>query len=252
MALNAIGVRMPGATGGNAMGYGYGFFNSGYFIFVLPALLLAFYAQARVRGAYAKYGQIRNERGLTGLDAARIILGPEGLYDVTVEGIQGDLTDHYDPRTKTLRLSNGTARQPSVAALAVVAHEIGHALQDHTNYAPLKLRGAIVPAVQVSAWVAPLLFILGLFLRLTGLAWLGVILFSASAIFALITLPVELDASRRGLRLLTTYNLADGQELQGARSVLNAAALTYVAALAQTLATLLYYVSLLGGFNRRR
>jgi uncharacterized protein len=232
--------------------FGYGYFNPSYFIFVLPALLLAFYAQARVRGAYAKYGQIPNQRGLTGLQAANIILGPEGLSDVSVEGIQGQLTDHYDPRSKTLRLSVGVARQPSVAALAVVAHEIGHALQDHTNYAPLKFRGAIVPAVQVSSWVAPILFLIGIFLGAVQLAWLGVILFSMGAIFALVTLPVELDASRRGLRLLQTYNLTDGQELAGARSVLNAAALTYVAALAQTLATLLYYVSLLGGFGRRR
>ena len=230
----------------------YGYFDPTYFIFLLPALLLAFYAQARVRGAYAKYGQIHNERNLTGLDAAKIILGPEGLSDVSVEGIAGQLTDHYDPRTKTLRLSQGVARQPSVAALAVVAHEIGHALQDHTNYAPLKLRGAIVPAVQVSSWVAPIMFLIGIFFNFVGLAWLGVILFSLGAVFALVTLPVELDASRRGLRLLQTYQLADGRELQGARAVLNAAALTYVAALAQTLATLLYYVSLLSGFGRRR
>jgi Zn-dependent membrane protease YugP len=229
----------------------FGFFNSSYFIFVLPALLLAFYAQAKVRGAYAKYGKIPNQRGLTGLAAANIILGPEGLSDVNIEGIPGQLTDHYDPRTKTLRLSQGIAQQPSVAALAVVAHEIGHALQDHTNYAPLKLRGAIVPAVQVSAWVAPILFFIGLFLKFTGLAWLGVILFSLGLVFALITLPVELNASRRGLRLLETYNLAYGSELQGAKSVLDAAALTYVAAVAQTLATLLYYVTILGGGRRR-
>src|SRR5690242_1511680 len=124
------------------------YFNPMYFVFILPALLLAFYAQARVRGAYAKWGKVANQRHLTGLDAAKIVLGPEGLYDVQIEGTPGELTDHYDPRTKTLRLSTGTARQPSVAALAVTAHEIGHALQDHTSYAPLRLRGAIVPAVQ--------------------------------------------------------------------------------------------------------
>jgi uncharacterized protein len=229
----------------------FGYFNPTYFVFVLPALLLAFYAQARVRGAYAKYGKIRNERNLTGLDAAKMILGPEGLNDVSIEGIPGQLTDHYDPRTKTLRLSQGIAQQPSVAALAVVAHEIGHALQDHTDYAPLKLRGAIVPAVQVSAWVAPILFFIGIFINFTTLAWLGVILFGLGLVFALITLPVEFNASRRGLRLLQTYNLAYGSELQGAKSVLDAAALTYVAAVAQTLATLLYYVSFLGGGRRR-
>jgi Zn-dependent membrane protease YugP len=232
--------------------YGFGYFNPSYFIFLLPALLLAFYAQARVKSAYAKWGQVRNERNLTGMDAARIILGPEGLGDVQVEGIAGQLTDNYDPRTKVLHLSQGVAQQPSVAALAVTAHEIGHALQDHANYAPLRLRGAIVPAVQLSAWVAPIMFFIGLIFNFAGLAWLGIILFSAGAVFALITLPVELDASRRGLHLLQTYNLADGRELAGAKSVLSAAALTYVAALAQTLATLLYYVSLLGGLGRRR
>ncbi len=228
------------------------YFNPMYFVFLLPALLLAFYAQAKVRGAYAKWGKVANQRHLTGLDAANIVLGPEGLYDVQIEGTPGELTDHYDPRTKTLRLSTGTARQPSVAALAVTAHEIGHALQDHTNYAPLRLRGAIVPAVQLSSWVAPILFFIGLLFSSTGLAWLGIILFSLGAIFALITLPVEIDASRRGLRLLQTYQLADGQEMQGARAVLDAAALTYVAALAQTLATLLYYVFLLTGTGGRR
>ncbi len=227
------------------------YFNPMYFVFVLPALLLAFYAQAKVRGAYAKYGKIANERRLTGLDAARIILGPEGLNDVQIEGIAGELTDHYDPRARTLRLSAGTARQPSIAALAVTAHEIGHALQDHTGYAPLRMRSAIVPAVQVSAWVGPILFLIGLWFA-PQLAWLGIIFFAMGAVFALITLPVEFDASRRGLRLLRTYNLASNQELGGARAVLDAAALTYVAALAQTLATLLYYVFLLTGFGGRR
>ncbi len=228
-----------------------GYFDPRYFIFVLPALLLAFYAQFKVKNAYAKYTRVPNQRRLTGLDAAQIILGPEGLHDVSITGIPGQLTDHYDPTTKKLGLSAGVAQQPSVAALAIVAHEIGHALQDHTNYAPLRLRGALVPAVRVSSWVGPILLLLGWFLGATGVAWLGVILFAMGAVFALVTLPVEFDASRRGLRLLQTYQLADGKELQGAKSVLDAAALTYVAALAQTLATLLYYVTLLTGGRRR-
>jgi uncharacterized protein len=225
------------------------YFDPMYLVFMLPALLLAFYSQMKVRGAYAKYTKIRNSRGMTGVDAARAILGPEGLFDVQVEGTPGELTDHYDPRSKKLRLSAGVAQQPSIAALAIVAHELGHALQDHTGYAPLRLRGAIVPAVTVSSWVAPIMFFIGLLLGVTQLAWLGIILFGLGAVFALITLPVELDASKRALRLLQTYQLADGAELKGAKSVLDAAALTYVAALAQTLLTLLYYVSLLG---RRR
>ena len=227
------------------------YFDPMYLVFLLPALLLAFYAQWKVKSAYAKYTRVANQRGLTGLDAARIILGPEGLNDVSIEGIRGQLTDHYDPRTKQLRLSAGVAKQPSVAALAIVTHEIGHALQDHQNYAPLKLRGAIVPAVQVSGWVAPILFFIGWWLGATSLAWLGVILFALGAVFALVTLPVEFNASHRGLRLLQTYQLADGAELRGAKAVLDAAALTYVAALAQTLATLLYYVTLLTGSRRR-
>ena len=223
------------------------YFDPRYLLFALPGLILAFYAQMKVKSAYAKYTRVANQRRLTGLDAARIILGPEGLQDVSIEGIPGELSDHYDPRTKKLRLSAGVAKQPSVAALAIVAHEIGHALQDHQAYAPLKLRGAIVPAVKVSSWVAPILFFIGFLFGMTNLAWLGVILFGLGAVFALITLPVEFNASRRGLRLLQTYQLADGDELKGAKAVLDAAALTYVAALAQTLATLFYYVTLLSG-----
>jgi Zn-dependent membrane protease YugP len=224
------------------------YFDSSYFIFVIPALLLGLWAQMKVKGAYAKWTQVRNQRGLTGLDAANLIIPREGLQ-VSIEGIPGQLTDHYDPRAKKLRLSQGVAQQPSVAALAIVAHELGHALQDSQGYAPLKLRGAIVPAVKVSSWVGPILFFVGLLFNFVQLAWVGVIFFGAGAVFALITLPVEFNASRRALVLLQTYQLADGEELKGAKSVLDAAALTYIAALIQSLATMLYYVSIL---NRRR
>jgi Zn-dependent membrane protease YugP len=226
------------------------YFDPLYFVFLIPPLLLALWAQFRVKAAYAKYTKVRNQRGLTGMDAARIILPAEGLNDVSIEGTPGQLTDHYDPRSNILRMSQGVATQPSIASLAVTAHEIGHALQDHEGYAPLKLRGALVPAVQLSGWVAPILFILGLLIGLTGLAWLGVLLFGMAALFALITLPVEFNASKRGLQLLQTYQMADGQELKGAKSVLDAAALTYVAALAQTIATLLYYIMLIGRSDR--
>ena len=222
------------------------YFNPMYFVFILPAFLLAMWAQFKVKGAYAKYTRVPNQRGLTGLDAARIILPGEGLGHVSIEGIPGELTDHYDPRSKKLGLSAGVAKQPSVASLAVTVHEIGHALQDHQNYGPLKLRSAIVPAVQVSSWVAPIMFFIGLLLGATQLAWLGIILFGLGAVFALITLPVEFNASKRGLQLLQTYQLADGQEIKSAKAVLDAAALTYVAALAQALMTLLYYVSFMG------
>jgi Zn-dependent membrane protease YugP len=228
------------------------YFDPLYFVFALPALLLAFYAQIKVKGAYNKYTQVRNLRGLTGLDAARAILRPEGLSDVTVKGVPGTLTDHYNPQDRSLGLSQSVAQQPSVASLAIVAHEIGHALQDHTAYAPLKLRGAIVPAVQVSPWIAYGLFALGAFMNSSALLGLGILVFSATVIFALVTLPVEFDASRRGLHLLQTYQLVDGRELQGAKAVLDAAALTYVAALAQSVATLLYYVFRFSSIGRRR
>jgi uncharacterized protein len=223
------------------------FFDPRYLLFALPGLLLAFYAQIKVKRTYAKYTRVANQRRLTGLEAARIIMGPEGLNHISIEGTRGELTDHYDPRAKKLRLSAGVAKQPSVAALAIVAHEIGHALQDNQGYAPLRLRGAIVPAVRVSSWVAPILFFIGFLVGMTEIAWLGVGLFGLGAVFSLITLPVEFNASRRGLQLLQTYQLTDGRELQGAKAVLDAAALTYVAALAQTLATLFYYVTLLSG-----
>lgn len=226
--------------------------NPTYFIFVLPALLLAFYAQMKVRAAYSRYTRKANLRGITGLQVAQTLLPATGLGHVNVEGVRGELTDHYDPRSKTLRLSQGVAHAPSVAALAIVAHEIGHAQQDAQGYVPLKLRSGLVPAVQLSAWVGPILFMIGLVLNMLELAWLGVIAFAAGAVFALITLPVEFNASRRGLQLLRTYQLADGREMQEVKSVLNAAALTYVAALAQTLGTLLYYIFLLTGFGGRR
>ncbi len=228
------------------------YFNPTYLIFVLPALLLAFYAQMKVRSTYNKYTRKANLRGITGLQAAQTLLPAMGLGHVNVEGTRGQLTDHYDPRSKTLRLSQGVAHTPSVASLAIVAHEIGHAQQDAQGYVPLKLRSGLVPAVQLSAWVGPILFMLGLVLNMLELAWVGVIAFAAGAVFALITLPVEFNASRRGLQLLRTYQLADGREMQEVKSVLNAAALTYVAALAQTLGTLLYYVFLLTGFGGRR
>jgi Zn-dependent membrane protease YugP len=222
-----------------------------YFVFVMPALLLAFYAQMKVRSAYSRWLKVANARGLTGLDAARSLLGSNQLGDVTIEGTPGELTDHYDPRTRTLRLSPGVANSRSVASLAIVAHEVGHAVQDAVAYTPLKLRGAIVPAIQVSSFVGPLLFIIGLLIRSTELAWLGVIFFGGTVVFALVTLPVELNASARAIAMLRNDGLVvSAEEESGARSVLNAAALTYIAALAQTLLTLLYYISLLSGRSR--
>ncbi len=227
------------------------YFDPLYLLFVLPSLFLALYAQMKVRNAYAKYTRVPNRRGITGLEAARMVLGPVGLSHVQIEGTPGELTDHYDPRTKTLRLSRGVAYGRSVAALAIVMHEIGHALQDARGYAPLRLRGSLVPAITVSAWMAPVLFMVGWLLGSQPLAWLGVAGFATATVFSLVTLPVEFNASHRGLQLLQEFYLIDGSELRQAKEVLNAAALTYVAALAQTLSTLLYYVFLLSGLRQR-
>lgn len=218
------------------------YFDPIFCLFALPGLLLAIWAQIQVKSAYAKYTQVRNSRGLTGLQAAQSLMSTLGLT-LNVEGTPGQLTDHYDPRSKTLRLSQGVAQQPSVASVAIVAHELGHAMQDKTGYAPLKLRGAIVPAVQLSPIVSYVLFLLGFLFGATNLINLGILVFSISVIFALITLPVEFNASRRGLQMLEANQLLIGDEMNGARAVLRAAALTYVAAAVQSVMTLLYYIS---------
>jgi Zn-dependent membrane protease YugP len=226
-----------------------------YLVFALPALVLAFYAQMRVRSAYEKYSRKPNHRGLSGYEAARILLRSAGLDQIRVEEVPGNLSDHYDPKKKVLSLSRGVSQNRSVASLGIVAHEVGHAMQDATDYGPLRVRSGLVPAVQIGSWLGPIIFFAGFFLSgLTGstsIAWLGLFLFAGTVIFALITLPVEFNASNRALQLLRSYQLADGRELQETKQVLDAAALTYVAALAQALSTLLYYVFLLTGFSRR-
>ncbi len=227
------------------------FFDPLYLVFALPALLLAMFAQWRVRSTYQKYAKIPNMRGLSGSDAARTLLSASGLRHVNLEGTRGELTDHYEPRSSTLRLSQGVATGKSVASLGIVAHELGHAVQDHEQYLPMRLRASIVPAANIGTYLGPILFVIGFILNLTSLAWLGIILFSGAVVFALLTLPVELDASRRALALLSDNGLVDVRERDGARAVLNAAALTYFAALAQAISNLLYYVFLLTGSRRR-
>ena len=227
------------------------FFDPIYLVFALPALLLAFYAQFKVQSAYGKYSQKSNWRGISGLEAARYLLSSAGLSHIRVEGTPGQLTDHYDPRSEILRLSPQVANSRSVAALGIVAHEVGHAMQDAQAYAPLRWRTGLVPAVNIGSWLGPILFLIGFLMQVPSLAWVGVLFFAGSAVFALITLPVELNASGRALQMLRTAGLVTGgQETEGVKSVLNAAALTYVAALAQALSTLLYYVFLLTGFSR--
>ena len=226
------------------------YFDPLYFLFALPALIFALFAQWKVKSAYDKYTRVPNERGMTGLQAARQLIYANGL-NLSVESTEGHLTDHYDPTTKTVRLSGDVARMSSVAALGIVAHELGHAMQDKTGYTLLKLRGTMVPAVNIGSWLGPILFMLGIWINLTGLAWLGVAAFSLAFVLALITLPVELDASSRALKMLQANNLVSRFEYDGVKAVLTAAAVTYIAALAQALSQLLYYVFILSGRGRR-
>lgn len=223
-----------------------------WLIFALPAMLLAMFAQFRVQSAYRKYSQVPNAQGLSGEQVAAILMRNEGLH-IGVEHIAGDLTDHYDPRAKVMRLSQGSVR-PSVAAMAIVAHELGHAAQDKTGYVWLRARSGIVGIANVGSQLGSLLFFAGLmmatFMR-SGvgiqLAWLGVILFAGAVAFTLITLPVEFNASSRARDMLARNGLVTAQEADGVRAMLNAAALTYVAAAAQAVSQLLYFITLLSG-----
>lgn len=235
------------------------FYDSTFFCFIIPALILGMIAQAAVKSKFSKYSQVRTMRGLTGAQVARQILDANGLYDVVVEETQGFLSDHYDPRSRTLRLSLDVARMPSVAAVGVAAHEAGHALQHAQGYVPLQIRSLMVPAVQIGSWVGPLIIISGLglefLMRASGLgitiAWFGVMLYALVALFAIVTLPVELDASARAKKLLYQYNIVDRQELSGVSSVLNAAAWTYVVAAIAALLELARWIFILTSFSRR-
>jgi Zn-dependent membrane protease YugP len=232
-----------------------------YLLFMVPAFLLMSLASWYVQASYRKWSQVPVRSRLTGAQAAQRLLSnasyasTEGanLRDVRIMGIGGNLSDHYDPRDKTLRLSPGVANGASVAALAIAAHELGHAVQDAEGYGPMRLRAALVPAVQIGSNLGWILILAGLFLGLVQLAWVGVLVFSAGAVFALATLPVEFNASARARRMLTESGLIMGEdEVQGVNTVLNAAALTYVAGLATAVLQLLYYVLLVGGMGRRR
>jgi len=220
------------------------FFDPLYLVFAIPGLLLAMWAQWKVQSTFKKYAQVPTQTGVTGVQTAQVLINRNALQ-VGVQSTPGFLTDHYDPRSKTVALSQ-TSQQNSVASVAVVAHELGHAMQDKENYGPLKLRGAIVPAVQIGGWVGPIIFIAGLLLNIEILQTVGLIAFGIAALFAIITLPVEFDASRRALVMLQQNNLLDASEMKGAKAVLDAAALTYVAAAAQAITQLLYYVMLAG------
>jgi uncharacterized protein len=225
------------------------FLSPQYMLFAIPGLLLALWAQAVVRGTFARYARVPTSTGVTGAQVAQILMQRTGLR-LGVNNIRGMLTDFYNPSNKSINLSQSSV-QNSVASVAVVAHEMGHAVQDAQGYVPMRLRGAIVPAVSLSAWVGPLLFIAGWVLSSANLVWAGILIFGLSVVFAILTLPVEINASSRAMQLLTSNGiLVNQQEVEGARKVLNAAAFTYVAAAAQALLTLLYYLSLVAGRRR--
>jgi Zn-dependent membrane protease YugP len=224
------------------------FFDPVYLLFAIPPLLLGLWAQFRVQSAFRQYSKVRTANGMTGAQAARAILDANGLHNVAVERVGGMLSDHYDPSHKVLRLSESVYGTPSVAAVGVAAHEAGHALQDKLHYGPLRLRSAIIPAVSIGSWLGPIIFMIGFFMSgATGntIAIIGLIFFSMTAVFALVTLPVEFDASKRAKQQLVTSGLMSPQEIKGVDQVLDAAALTYVAAALQAILTMLYYVSLL-------
>jgi Zn-dependent membrane protease YugP len=227
------------------------FFDLNYLIFMLPAFILVGITSWYVKHAYNKWSRIRARSGLTGAQAAQRLISNSGMYGVQVQGVAGELTDHYDPRNKTLYLSQGVATVPSVAALAIAAHELGHAMQDAEEYLPLKFRSALVPMVNIGSYLGIILIMIGLFLNFLQLSWLGVIIFAGGAVFALATLPVEFNASARAKELLAQSGIIQTEEeRRGVNAVLNAAALTYVAGLVSAIMNLVYYASLVSGRSR--
>jgi len=229
------------------------FFDPTYLLCMAPAFLLMMLATWYVNSSYRTWLRVRTRSGLTGVQAAQRLISAGGLYGVRIEGISGNLTDHYDPRDKVLRLSSTVANNPSVASVAVAAHELGHAMQDSEGYLPMRFRGAIVPMVNIGSYLGWILIFAGLLLRATNIAWLGVLVFSGGLVFALATLPVEINASSRAKRLLVESGIIQGEDEQrGVNTVLNAAALTYIAGAVTAFMQLLYFVMLIGGIGGRR
>ncbi|MFH2039959.1 MAG: zinc metallopeptidase [Chloroflexota bacterium] len=227
------------------------FYNLNYMIFMVPAFILMMLTSWYVKSAYNKWSKVPSRSQMTGLQAAQRLISTGGLFGVKIQPVAGNLSDNYDPRNKVLHLSRGVAETASVASLAIAAHELGHAMQDSEDYLPLRFRSAIVPMVNIGSSLGWILIMVGLFLNYTNLAWVGVFAFAGGALFALATLPVELNASNRARKLLTDAGLINTpEEMKGVGNVLNAAALTYVAGLVTALLQLLYFVNLVGGRRR--
>lgn len=222
--------------------YGYFFANNLYWIALIPILLLSLWAQIQVSGSFRRYSAVRNRRQLTGAQAAEAVLRAHGVLDVGIRCVGGNLTDHYDPRDNTIYLSQSVYNAPTIAAVGVAAHEAGHAVQYAEGYGPIRLRSAIVPATQIGSQFSFILLFIGLILYSQPLFLVGILLFSLTTVFQLVTLPVEFDASRRAIATLEGEQLLDDEELTGAKRILRAAAMTYVAALLMSLLHLLRYL----------
>jgi Zn-dependent membrane protease YugP len=221
-----------------------------FWLFVAPGLLLGLYAQSRIKMNVTKYSQVPTPAGVTGAEVARRLMDAQGLQDVKIESTPGVLSDHYDPRAKVLRLSQEVYYTPSVAAAGIAAHEAGHALQDAEDYVPMELRSYIVPVVQLASQVAPWAFVAGLMLQWDALTWTGVVLFGSSFFFALLTLPVEFNASARAKELLVSHGIIGRDQIEGVDKVLDSAAWTYVAAAVSAIGVWLFYVFMLLGRGR--
>jgi len=224
------------------------FFDVYYLVLVVPTLILSMIAQVKVKSTFSKYSQVRCSRNISGRDAALLLLKTNSINDVTVEPVRGTLSDHYDPSSKTLRLSEPVFSRPSIAAVGVAAHEAGHAIQHARGYAPLVLRSTLVPVANIGSSFGPIMAIAGFFFQFPLLINIGIILFGAAVIFYIITLPVEFNASARALAILRSNNVLTQEELKGAKEVLTAAALTYVASALTAIMSLLRLVLL----SRRR
>ena len=236
------------------MPYGYYYYWDPTYFLVLIGAVICLIASARVKTTFAKYSRVRSYSGMTGAQAAERILNSAGIYDVRIEHVRGELSDHYDPKRKVLRLSDSVYDSASVAAVGVAAHECGHAIQHKEHYAPLNIRSAIVPAANFGSAIAWPLILVGLLISQgTGnfLITLGIICFSLAVLFQLVTLPVEFNASGRAIRMLEGTGILGGEEIRSTKKVLSAAALTYVAGAAATILQLLRLVILFGGRGRR-
>ena len=228
------------------------FFDYYYLVLVLPAVIFAMWASSRVNGTFRKYSQQRSRRRLTGADAARMVLDANGLRNVRIERIGGNLTDHYDPRDNTIYLSEPVYNSDTVAAVGVAAHEAGHAVQYAVGYGPVRVRTAIIPVTQFGSQFAFVALVLGLVLYIQPIFAIGIVLFALTTIFQLVTLPVEFDASARAIGTIEGGGLLDEEEQRGAKKVLRSAALTYVAALLMSLVQLLRYLLIFAGRDSRR